>query len=309
MTTSKRITIFEGCDATGKSTAAKAYAQATQARYIHLGPFKGLTTNLARFYVDAMLPAVLGYEDVVLDRSWLSEVPYGVAFRDGQDRIKEPGRRMLERLALRCGAVVVWCDPGWDRVLSSWQRRQQEEMLAHEAQLKRVYELYQRAQAGEPNLGTCLPNKVFDYTKTSILLLWMSIMNAHHPLALASAGQWDASVVLVGEGFAHHGPHDPLYQWPFAQFDQGGCSWWLTQQLIDAKIPESKLLWVNADQDLSLLPSLEGKTVVALGDVAARQLTRLGLACTQLKHPQHHKRFTSKLAYPLIELLQKELGL
>src|SRR5882757_4772670 len=107
MKTCGSLTIFEGPDGSGKTTAAKAFAAEMGARYVHLPQFKRVTTGLPRMYLEAMLPALLGYQDVVMDRCWLSEVPYGRVFRDGADRVGEISRHMLERVALRAGALVV----------------------------------------------------------------------------------------------------------------------------------------------------------------------------------------------------------
>ena len=88
--TSKKLTIFEGVDGSGKTVAAKRYADEICARYIHFGPFTRVTDGLARMYAEAMLLAVIGYQNVVFDRSWLSEGPYGLVMRGG--RSSNPGR-------------------------------------------------------------------------------------------------------------------------------------------------------------------------------------------------------------------------
>ena len=81
--TSAKLTIFEGPDGGGKTTAAEKYAKETGAQYVHFGPLPHVKDSLARVYVEAMMPAILGLQDVVFDRSWLSEIPYGTAFRGG----------------------------------------------------------------------------------------------------------------------------------------------------------------------------------------------------------------------------------
>lgn len=141
MTTSNKLTIFEGPDGSGKSTLAKRFAKATGARYVHFGPLPKISGSLGRVHVEAMMPALLGYQDVVFDRSWLSEVPYGQAFREGTDRLGDPSREMLDRLALRCGGAVVMCDPGWETVRSNFLARKHMEMLDDDNQLKIVYDL------------------------------------------------------------------------------------------------------------------------------------------------------------------------
>jgi hypothetical protein len=297
--TSALLTIFEGCDGAGKTTAAKAYAEATGAKYVHFPALPRVTKGLARMYVEAMLPAVLGYQDVVFDRSWLSETPYGLAFREGQDRLGVASKRMLERLALRCGAVVVWCDPGWEHVRESYVRRKHLEMLADASQLREVYDLY----AVEP---TDLDEVGFDYTRGPLRLSEGS--RSKHPLDLLSAGQWGAPTLIVGESFAERKDQDPFYQWPFASFSNHGCSQWLTNQLESIEHPERELLWVNSDQDLEAVAELcpDFKLIVALGRRAKDKASMIwGQDVIEVPHPQHFKRFKSTARYPLLELLEK----
>lgn len=305
----KRLTIFEGCDGSGKTTAARAFAQRTGATYVHFGPLFNVTTGVARMYVEAMLPALLGYQDVVWDRSWLSETPYGNAFRNGQDRMGPVGRRMLERLAMRCGAKVVRCDPGWGKVKESYETGR-EEMLTNTDQLGQVYRAYQ-------DLRTDLPMIDFDYrvdrplSMIDIRSLLPSRVQMRHPLNVRSAGSLAAKVLLVGEAFGERKNDDAWYQWPFASFSKQGCSWWLTERLMEADISESDLLWVNANE-----PNLENfltffandKRIVALGQNASKALAKIGRAAYyQVSHPSHARRFKWDQEYELIPYLKETL--
>lgn len=301
MKTSKLLTIFEGCDGSGKSTAAQQYAKDTGAKYVHFHNLPRITNGLGRLYVEAMLPALLGYEDVVFDRSWLSEMPYGMVFREGQDRLTVADRCMLERLAMRCGAVVVKCQPSYDTVLASFQERRAKEMLKNVSQLHDVYHLY-------TSQITQVPWVRYNFEDHSYAVLVDDIKSLRmkpHPLNSASAGNWEADVALVGEGFAERKDQDAWYQWPFASFSNEGCSQWLTMELANAMVNEAELLWVNADQDLSFLldRDLTSTTVFALGNKAMAELYRLKIRAHGVPHPQHHKRFNSKIKYPLIDLI------
>lgn len=297
-----RLTIFEGPDGGGKSTAAQAFAKATGARYVHFSALPRVGKSLGRVYVEAMLPALLGYQDVVFDRCWLSEMPYGVAFREGKDRLTEASRRMLERLAMRCGAVIVRCQPEWETVKANYLSRKHIEMLDNEHQLKTVYDLY----AEQP---TDLPELVYDYTKEDLLTI-PKLMNdvesvrfPRHPLNLASAGNWDGEFVLVGQSFAERKDNDAFYQWPFASFSGEGCSQWLTDQLDSIEVGEDQILWLNADQDLSILHDLNATKIVALGNEAYDQLYRLKIQAQVVPHPQSWKRFNAKQPYPLLRII------
>lgn len=295
---SAKLTIFEGPDGAGKSTAAKAYAEATGARYVHFGPLPRVGKNLARIYVEAMLPALLGYQNVVLDRCWLSELPYGLAFREGKDRLDgSASRRMLERLAFRCGAVVVRCLPPWDMVKVNYLARKQLEMLDDESQLGIVYDAY----LDEP---TDLPDLTYDYTTGGLPVDQLEAMRSIcHPLDIASAGVWDAPIILVGERFADMKDCDAFYQWPFASFNGEGCSRWLAEQLDLVDVGEDQLMWINADQDLSVLADLEPVKIIALGDAAHGKLVAVGFKPDHVPHPQSWRRFNCNERYPLLDLI------
>jgi hypothetical protein len=295
---SSKLTIFEGPDGSGKTTAAVEYAKATGAKYVHFANLPQVGKNLARMYVEAMLPALLGYQGVVFDRCWLSEVPYGTAFREGQDRLGYATCRMLERLAMRCGAVVVHCRPPWAKVKQTYLSRREEEYLENDNQLRVVYDLYGKNRTG-------LPELMYDYTAEPELrpMLVDALRMPQHPLDVQSAGNWGARTVLVGEGFAYQKDCDALYQWPFASFSKLGCSQWLTEQLGDHDVWEKDLLWINADQDLSVLYDLEPERIVALGKEACTQLYRLKIMAATVPHPQHHKRFNITKPYELFDYI------
>ena len=304
MTTSlcKRLTIFEGPDGSGKSTLARQYAQATGAHYVHFPALTHVNKGLARLYVEAMLPALLGYQDVVFDRCWLSEVPYGTVYRHGTDRLGDATRLMLERLAMRCATLVVLCQPPVETCLANFRSRKGEEYLDNELQLAKVYKAYTQ-------ITTQLPMATYAYTLTpdglACLIAWDFARSLPHRTAVRTAGNFEARILVVGEQFAAHKEHDPWYQWPFASFSNLGCSHWLTQLLSDNKIDENDLLWINADE-LFKAPDLLHMVnhVVALGTMAHEIIDSHGIEHITVPHPQQHKRFKSGTEYPLITLLK-----
>lgn len=301
MAFSKRLTIFEGCDGTGKTTAAKEYASRTGAIYYHFGPLFQVKSGVARMYVEAMLPALLGYQSVVWDRSWLSEVPYGVAFRNGEDRIGFAGRRMLERLAMRCATTVVMCDPGWDAVKASFETGR-EEMLEDTGQLRKVYDMYRFQR-------TSLPVERWNYRETSELYISHQSRTSAHSLLAQSAGNLRAKVHLVGEGFGERKNDDAWYQWPFGSFSRQGCSEWLTTELEAFGIDENQLCWWNADMNLTFLRYLlsddnDPPQILALGSAANAALNELRIKHGLFQHPQYWKRFRGNEPYPLITALR-----
>lgn len=305
--TSKTLLIFEGPDGSGKTTAALVAAKTLNARYVHFSNLPRVKASLWRLYYEAMLPAVLGYQAVVLDRCWLSEPIYGRIFRGGLDRMGVIRRRHLERLALRCAAQVVVCLPPERLVRSNLAARAKQAKLDHVGAtpvLRHVGRLW-AAYAHSLCHQTCLPVCYYDYTADEPLAY--DVTSLLHPLGVASAGALNASVVLVGEAFGERKDGDPLFQWPFAGFNRSGCAWWLTAQLEAFGLSERDILWVNQDQLTPALVKLfnPGAHVVALGTPAANKLERLGVPHAAVSHPQYWKRFYARQPYPLIKFLRR----
>lgn len=151
----KRLYIFEGPDGCGKTTAATRLADVLEAEYVHSGPLPDLD-KIGDVYARAMLPAYLGYQDVVMDRCWMSEMPYGNAFRGGKNRLSAEEIRSLVTMAKKCQAVVIKCLVPWNTCQKVFSSRP--EMLKNTRQLNSVYEDYTR-------LSPDLPTKTYDWTK------------------------------------------------------------------------------------------------------------------------------------------------
>jgi len=186
--------------------------------------------------------------------------------------------------------------------VASYKARKHLEMLKDTSQLSMVYAGYKRVHSD-------LPEVPYDYTTDrDIVSKFEAIEDARtesHFVDIASAGNADADVILVGDNFAERKDNDAFYQWPFASFNRQGCSQWLTLQLELGGISESHLMWVNADQNLEPLHAwLETSKVIALGSAACEKLNSLNIHHHTVYHPQYQKRFGSKTFYQLIELLQ-----
>jgi thymidylate kinase len=157
----RRIIIFEGPDGAGKTTLAQAVAMELGATYHHHGPYLEVVdgADLATIYRRSFLPAMRGTEDVVLDRCWMSELPYGLAFRNGLDRL---GRARVEAIehtlayASQARTSVYLCLPTWEVVLKNWQSRRENEFLPDEIRLRMVYDWYtEHSYAGMTSLPVC----------------------------------------------------------------------------------------------------------------------------------------------------------
>lgn len=317
MSLCKKVTIFEGPDGSGKTTAATEYAKRTGARLIHCGPLPRLTAKgLGRYYLEAMAPALDGYQDVVLDRCWASEPVYGKVFRGGKDRLGAAGRRLLERVALRCDARLVLCLPPEETCLGHWRKRRAAglEYLDKENQLSHVWREYAaRYASGEL---TQLHTYVYDYSVPSAETPFERVCHEScHTVEAPTSGMASADkVLLVGEECSDPTDWDWLRQYPFCGLGPGGCSRWLAQRLQNAGVSERDLLWTNAKVPGArvVVESFKPGVVVALGEVAEKLLTDWGLPPDHVvPHPQWWKRFKSGVhvtdTYPLVKLLKEVL--
>lgn len=301
-----KITIFEGPDGAGKTTLARDYAAATGGRYLAFGPFLHVHRDLARLYAEAIIPACQKPAiDLVLDRCWISEAPYGSVMRNG-DRLGVR-RRILERLAMRASTIVVMMLPEWRVVQERYRDRHDREYVDHVDKLERIYLHYAHTKL------TDLP-KITLYDDTPVNdILWLDDTSrldqaCHRHPYVGSAGNLDAPVLLVGDKFTKHRDGDMLYQWPFGSFS--GSSTWLTGQLELGNVSERDLVWINADQPDDDIQSiaLGRRCVIALGHTANNRLTGLGIGHVTFDNPQWWKRFRYFEPYALVPFVKEVLG-
>jgi hypothetical protein len=307
-----RITIFCGPDGSGKSTLAHQYADRTGARYFHHGPCSRVTGNhLLKVYLEMLLPALWGYQDVVLDRAWPSEQVYGSVIR-GKDRVGSIGARLLERHALRCEVAVVLCLPTLETCREVWQRHGRVELYSHEL-LVRVHGEYQRRW--HDGCFTELPlvtHAVHGHEET----LWRELAAVHehqeaHYTLRGMGGNLLAPVALVGDELGPMRNEDLAMRVPFGSFSGAGCSRWLTQQLQLNGIREDQLLWVSADnpqfQDIATEWLMHKSAVYALGKQASQRLYEAGISHVEVEHPRNAKRVCHRRAYELPRLIKEVL--
>lgn len=246
-----KITIFEGPDGSGKTTTALDYAKNTGALYFHFDA-QPLIQNIARFYVEAMQPALLGLRDVVMDRSWLSEEPYATVYHNRAPRLDRWQCLALERLAMRCGAVVVLCDPGEDVCVRNYRDRKSIEMLDDSDQLKKIRMLYLAQYSS-------LPIVTWDYTISPILgssilaQLVEQIRTPQHPVGYHSAGNWNAPVVVCCDDYkvVNKSECDGYHNWPFYTMSPD-APWKSIHESARNLLPyNDKILWLQSgDEEL-----------------------------------------------------------
>lgn len=268
MKTTKNITIFEGPDGGGKSTLASRYAFETKAMYVHFPQLPDVSEMLARCYIEAMMPALLGHQDVVLDRCWLSEKPYGDVFRNGEYRLQPNAENVLERLAMRCGAVVVMCMPEFKTVYSNWFHRQAIEMLNDETQLRLVYDEYGKVM-------TSLPHFTYDYKSEDFFdsRTVTPYRMRNHPLDVKASGNLYARKVVLVDWSYEPEVRDSFKSWPMCQVSNYGCKEYedLASRTISstdfaARMGEMQddILWVDCNQDLSFIDDLPCEEIITL---------------------------------------------
>lgn len=291
------IIILEGPDGAGKSVLAETLKiRLTKERWTvvshHHGPYPDLKDPSLYYLASLRRRAhlALARHAVILDRSWLSEPVYGQALRGGIDRVGIASRRMLERVALKCGALVVLCYPPFTTCATNWAARKGLELVKHEHTIRLIYDLYAPAVL---RFRTCLPMALYDYTgeRGQLDAIMANVEALRGQVApVPGIGLWKPyATLLVGDKVSRYGWPDL----PFVSFKRGGCSAWLAERLETWGVGEQWLYWLNAhEQSPECLGWPEApKKIVTLGQVAARWAERGGLSYTAVTHPQAHKRF------------------
>lgn len=215
------LIILEGPDGSGKTTLANWLAARKTMRIVKHGPYHGATSQL----LPAIYESSLG-DQVVLDRSWLSEPIYGSVMRGGADRIGTPARRVLERAALEYDAIVVLTLPSYETCERTWKARPESEYLPSPEQLHAVYKLY------DQGLDTDLPLFYYNYTRDhpDLVVGWLDFvpefidsMRSSSSLVVVKNDRYrdplDPIALSISEGFEEAGVSEISVRWVVANDD------------------------------------------------------------------------------------------
>jgi len=290
------IIILEGPDGAGKTTLAETLRQKLQGnKLVHIvkhGPYRDLTSeHLCKIYFRGMTPALTHDDIVIMDRSWLSEPIYGNAYRDGLNRIDTPRKRMLERVALSRGAVVINCLPDFETCLKTFKSRINDEYLDTPTQLQDVYGDYELL-----DLHTALPVIHYNYQEDSVDELLAHLSRATIENKASGGGCFNEGNMLM---LCDRGPRanvkDSAVVVPFINFlDNDGPSRMLAATLDNEGVSESKLYWINTQTyqgvplDPAFLKALRPSRIFALGNNAYTWALNNGIKVTKLPPPLHH---------------------
>lgn len=260
-------------------------------------------------YVNMMSDVLDERQSVIIENGWRAEYVLGAM---GQPtKIPIPVKRMLDRIALGCSAKIAYCYADTRTYAENVNKiSSYDKMKDLIVQMHEQWEWLISAQnLSVTKINTSDPGFILD------LDLLEDQVKIFNELNLGPGiGRWKISgvVLLVGD---KHGPSLQPYQVnsniAFCDMAKVGSSFWLSQKLDEANIPEDRLYWINS-YDKSNLPTnsefvhkLNPITILALGDVAAGWCEKNQLRYEPFSHPQYHKRFKFSDPYPLIERLKE----
>lgn len=303
------VIVLEGPDCGGKTTLANWLVKNHDCQLVHTGPPQGLPfQEYMSQLMDVDLKRRMGMDTrpVVFDRLHLGERVYGPIVRDN-DRLGPYYNRMLDRVLLGFGAVIVYCAP-CDRQLTvdEWRKRAAEgkELITNEGLFEKVLQEYQSLMVKQ-----IVSLAMYDYTAPNAELNLIERVQTYgaFPNEGPGIGHWSPgkSTLLVGEQIAK--PISGKVDWPFTGV--GGSSLWLAERLEEWGVSERDLYWVNAlrpanqKADPEFIARLRPKKVIALGVMADNWLDEAGIAHEKVDHPQSWKRFNYGKPYPLREHL------
>lgn len=303
------IIILEGPDGGGKTTLSERLRQVLNkdrlTSVVKHGPYIGMSTeDLCKTYFRSMSPALTYNDHVIMDRSWLSEPIYGQVYRDGSNRMDRQRHRMLERVALARGAVVVHCQPDFALCVDTFKSRKGEEYLDNVDQLGAVYDGYESLP-----MQTCLPVIHYDYEKDTVEELLNKIQQRSIVNKASGGGAFKEGNMLM---LCDKGPRTNMRPSaaivPFINFlDNDGPSRMLADALEREGIPESDIYWINTQDYLGVpaspkfIKDLKPSKIFALGNNAYAWASNASIKAHKLPPPLYHMQNFPHLPYHITE--------
>jgi thymidylate kinase len=303
------IIILEGPDGGGKTTLSEKLRQMLNherlTNVVKHGPYTGMSSEeLCKTYFRSMSQALTYDDHVILDRSWLSEPIYGEVYRNGVTRVDMPRHRMLERVALTRGAVVIHCQPEFALCVDTFKTRKDIEYLDTTEQLGKVYDAYETLP-----MHTCLPIVHYDYEKDTVSDLLEKVMAKSVPNRASGGGCFKEGNILM---LCDKGPRTNMRASaavvPFINFlDDDGPSRMLAHALENEGVPEKDLYWINTQNylgtptDAKFINQLKPSRIFALGNNAYSWAINAGVQVYKLPPPLYHMQHFPHLPYHITE--------
>jgi adenylate kinase family enzyme len=280
--------ILEGPDGAGKTTLADSLGDSWHHSY-YPDPRVMFTETLKSIISDQKS----------VDRLYYSELVYSPIYHKTPQRYGNR-TRMLDRMVLSEGRVVIACLPDYETCHKAWSSGR-EEMVSDEAQFKAIYDAYAAMKYNTPHV-------TYDWTKETLddLAEKLTAVEVYTNRGPGIGNFKPGNILIVGDTASN--PLIDNIDLPFVHWE--GCSPWLAMQLDYAGVPESELYWVNGFrldggiQSKDFVDELQPRLIVALGEEAARWCEIADLKHTRVEHPQYWKRFRHADQYPLVNLLR-----
>lgn len=289
---------LEGVDLGGKSTLARQLVEhhgSHRSEIIHQGVPRG-NVDLVELYERPLLEKSLQERAldpdhlVVLDRWEVGELIYGPLWR-GRSRLTMGQATHIDLLLRSLGAVRILAQPEDPAVVLERYDQRGDDLLAreHVIQVFEAYELHAQRQPGWVRASDGDPDTFLVMAEEGTL---QGLELTPFP---GYVGRRYPTILYVGERRANTRTGEPL-PWTdkaFTPVGGLGCSRWLLDALWHTGTLNIGL--VNAyepDLDLkSLWQVLWEPAVIALGNLAAEELARVGVPFNKVYHPQYARRF------------------
>jgi hypothetical protein len=302
------IIVLDGPDGVGKSTLAAELAMQLGAHVTHLT--YRWKTKMFDYHTAGLFNCLYHaqFKPVILDRWWPSEVVYADAYRGGS---RWPlAHRMFEKAALKHAITYVFCIPKNKRAyLEHFDELKGKRTELFNEGMERVYDGFCKIFArmsGEDRPGVTS----YDYQTTPLGNLHIEAQSIAEAAFDLSTYQWAPALQLSFmnfTGFASRAkylvigdqlkPKTRREVWPFFQY--GDSSLWLASTMEDLGVPESDLIFMNANHDSDgayafMIEKAADYKIIALGGEAEQYVRGFGLPYRRVNHPQYYRRFNSQ---------------